>query len=220
MLDGGRTHAGDSSDWDRFVIRGVKLGMHLKDLNDFKSCTYPERWPKSDHPFFLITDERCKNPDNRCELVFAGSCGPRYNGGYIAGSNSPDPPFEYVKVLASTQTDDPRVYSIDYFFHRQVLSDDSPFGKQLVAKYGPRAPTGYQPSNPDDPQGDGYMTFNTKNGVTLDVNCGELVSMSSPRVVACHMFIRDRSILDVDLARQKEIDRKRMPPPNNPPVTL
>jgi hypothetical protein len=101
-----------------------------------------------------------------------------------------------------------------------VLSDDSPFGKQLVAKYGPRAPTGYQGPNPDDPQGGGYMTFGTPNGVTLNVNCNEIVSMVYPNVKACHIFIRDRTILDMDLARQTEIDRARMPPPNNPPVTL
>jgi hypothetical protein len=115
---GGGGGGGGASDWDRFSIKNVKLGMLLKDAG-FTTCPAPPNHSKYAVPYYKIVDPRC-DAGNTCAVEDKNGCTVRLNG-KNAGHGDPDE-LEYLQVLATTETDAPRIYEIYYYFPRQFLS--------------------------------------------------------------------------------------------------
>jgi hypothetical protein len=210
---GGIAHAGDAADWNRFEIKGVTLGMHLKDLPAFKTCKYPPGYSRYARPYVRIMDKRC-DQGNRCTVDNRESaCGPFMNGSLASKGSATE--LEYMELIASTETDEPRVYRIWYYFQRQFLNEDSPLGKALIAKYGKYCSDGpdcYRPAVGADADtiGGGQMLFRSDHSdLHLTANCLPDSSVSHGATKDCYMLIEDLTILQQDREKQKEIDMRK-----------
>lgn len=205
--------AGDAADWNRFVVKDIKLGMPLKSLPGFKTCERPPGYSKYNVPYFKIIDKRCdKGTGNVCAIEDKASCGPTFNG--ESADNGRKTEVEYIQVIATTETDEPRVYKIDYYFPRQFLTETSPLGLALKAKYGDhcqdsaacyRSPE----TTTSDKIGGGAMAFkSTTSDVFLEAYCLP-DNYSWGNTNQCRISVTDMSILEVDRKKQEAIDFKR-----------
>jgi hypothetical protein len=92
------------------------------------------------------------------------------------------------------------------FGPRQVLEPASPLGKALIAKYG--EPTTVDEAPKDDKVGGGRMLWwNAKvgsNAPNITVDCNS--SSDEPQ---CTLYLNDGGLLDVERAKQVELDNKR-----------
>jgi hypothetical protein len=220
------TSFADAGDWTRFSVKDVKLGDHLSELikRGFKTCKSPDPSPK----YILIVDKRCDaKSGNTCTIDDKGVdfCMPFINGKPAARGMVNEVEHISVKVSNSLEgppIDNPRVYQIDYYFPRQLLSEDSPLGKSLTAKYGKHCtddPSCYSDGREHDPAGGGRMVFTGsggQRGPRVSVMCGGLIT-NGRASTECWMSAEDSSVLEMDRTRQTEANMKagenNQPPP-------
>jgi len=201
----------DANDWKRFSVKDVKLGDHLSDLvkKGFKTCKNPDSSPR----YILILDKRCDpKSGNTCKLDDKGVdfCMPFING--KPANRGMENEVEHISVRVSFSVDgppidDPRVYEIDYYFPRQLLTENSPLGKSLTATYGKHCNDSsscyIDGAEEHDPAGGGTMVFTGsegQRGPRVTVTCGG--SQTNGRVTKeCWTLAEDSSVLDAD--RQK-----------------
>ncbi len=224
---GNHTSFADANDWNRFSVKDVKLGDHLSALvkKGFKTCKVPGTNPY----YILILDKRCTGKSGgECSVDDKGvdRCEPFFNGKPAARGNASELEHIAVKVtfpLDGTPMDDPRVYEVNYYFPRQLLTDDSPLGKSLMAKYGKYCtddPSCYNDGRKEnDPAGGGRMVFTGsggQRGPRLSVMC-DGYQASNHVTTVCWMMAEDGSILDTDRKQQTDANMKKgeksQPPP-------
>lgn len=200
----GLAHAGDQADWDRFEIKGVKLGDSLEKVKKlgFKEGTYRVTTSRMGRHFIKIYDacekaKSCKVAGNDETVVMKG--GER--------SHPAHNPVEYVDVqLTDLDAPQPRVQSISYFFPRQFIKEDSPLGLALQKKYGPHCT-----SEPDcyrtdlmDKDGGGKMMFTSPtSSVYLVAYCGG-DAYGSDVTRQCRISVDDTTIFQADEEARRE----------------
>jgi hypothetical protein len=221
------TASADASDWKRFAVKDIKLGDHLSELvkKGFKTCKHPSPAPR----YILILDPRCSaKSGDKCTVddKEVDVCMPFFNGRPALRGHLDE--LEHIAVTLTNSLEgspiaDPRVDEIDYYFPRQLLTEDSALGKMLVAKYGPRCtddPSCYSDGRDEhDPKGGGRMVFTGKagqRGARVSVLC-DGSEINGHVTTQCWMVAEDPGILTADRAQQTELDMKKgasdQPPP-------
>jgi hypothetical protein len=187
------TAASGPATWKKYDVRGVELGQSRKSLAD-RGFTCGKR---ANSRCFKIMDKRCDS--GRCELK-EDAFGQWFE---LNGAKSQ---LDYISC-ATTETDSALVYDCRLKFGpRQVADATSTLGKALIAKYGEASQVDDAPK--EDKVGGGRMLWwNQKVGsdapnITVDCNS----TTDDPQ---CTLYLNDGGLLDVERAKQTELDDKR-----------
>jgi len=179
--------------WKKYDVRGVELGQSRKSLADrgFKCGK------RANSRCYKIMDKRCDS--GRCELKEDAF-------GQWFELNGAKTELDYMSC-ATTETDSALVYDCRLKFGpRQVADGSSALGKALIAKYG--EPSTVDEAPKEDKVGGGRMLWwNAKvgsNAPNITVDCNS--STDEPQ---CTLYLNDGGLLDVERAKQTELDDKR-----------
>jgi len=199
--------------WKRYAVRGVELDMPMKQLKGF-TCPAKLNYPIE---CYQIVDARCKGGN----CTAANPTG----SGFITKLNHMEADLDLV-VVYLTDTDEHRVYQIQYFFGpRQPLAKDTNLGKALIAKYG-QPMTIVNEVDAHDPLGGGRIQWRATEdykGPEVDADCLPVYNASNPDVAAgkqCKIYVKDDDILGAEREKQKDIDLKHVKSNQPPPPTL
>jgi hypothetical protein len=178
--------------WKRYAVRGVELGTPRTALKA-KGFTCGKR---ANSRCYKVVDDRCKK--GRCELKEDAF-------GQWFELNGAKTALDYISI-ATTETDSALAYDIRYVFGpRQLLTEDSPLGKALIAKYG--EPTKVEDAESSDKEGGGRMLWWNdevgNNGPNIIVDCSTLADKT------CTLEAEDYGIASVERSKQDELDDKR-----------
>jgi hypothetical protein len=179
--------------WKKYDVRGVQLGQTRKSLADrgFKCGK------RANSRCYKVMDKRCET--GRCELKEDAF-------GQWFELNGAKTELDYMSC-ATTETDSALVYDCRLKFGpRQVADETSTLGKALIAKYG--EPSKVDEAPKEDKVGGGRMLWwNEKvgsNAPNIIVDCNS--SSDEPQ---CTLYLNDGGLLDVERAKQVELDDKR-----------
>jgi hypothetical protein len=202
---GGGGGGNDQATFDHYEVKGVKLGTPLKQLEGFKPCdpTMPYQYPVH---FYKMLDTRCTTGTCALDPHVMG-CGFTLDGA---------PKELEIVVVMLTDTDEHKVYEVKYNFPRQMLSETSPLGKSLLAKYGNHCDlatcyTAPDNSNTADSIGGGDMQWaNTSHmpqsfsdNPRMDVSCFPSGGYAEGGITKqCHWTVASDTILDAERAKK------------------
>ena len=204
----------------KFAILGTRLGTPLEKEPGF-TCGPPrgtDGFSTQNHSCVKFTDERCKERPTKIHHVRTASDLPKGQTCFMdefAGATYLDrtfmsPTLKFIRIVG-TDSNNPKIFRIEYTFAADDLTDTSNLGKALIAKYG-------TPTYKNAP-----TQMNWKAGDTeLAATCRGMGGDASQRAMGeyCTIVVEDNKLDQAERARQQAADDKARldaaPPP--PPL--
>lgn len=187
-----------------FAIRGVQLGLPLEGQDGF-TCGPPrgtDGFTTQNHSCVKFLDERCKGRPTKIHNIRSTADVPRgqscfmeeFTGATYLDREYLAPPLLSLRIVG-TDTENPKIFQLEYTFAADDLTRDSKLGKALIAKYG-------KPSYENAPM---QMSWQIGD-IRLDAACRTIGGDNAADGEYCRLTVRDD---DLD-RKERELEQQRI----------
>jgi hypothetical protein len=199
-----------------FAIRGVELGLPLAGQDGF-TCGPPrgtDGFTTQNHSCVKFLDERCAGRPTKIHNIRSTGDVPRgqscfmeeFTGATYLDREYTAPPLQAIRIVG-TDTDNPKIFEIEYTFAADDVTRDSKLGKALIAKYG-------EPSYENPPT---QMSWKIGNA-SLDASCRTIGGDNAAQGEYCRITVGDDDLdrREREMAEQRAEEQRRANAPAAP----